>query len=853
MDKNLHLICNAHIDPVWLWDMEEGISAAISTFRMAANFCEEYDGFVFNHNEVVLYEWIEEQEPALFERIRRLVKAGKWHIMGGWYLQPDCNMPSGESFIRQMEMGRNYFQEKFGVTPTTAINFDPFGHSQGLVQLMAKAGFDSYLCCRPGQGDCPLPADDFIWVGFDGSKIMAHREGSYGTLMGEAGKKIREWLDKDGTKQEMLTGCVLWGVGNHGGGPSRLDLDEIGRLMAEENPDSGSKKGVWKPIHSTPEDYFADRRQKNEARSIEEPLVDRDLNSWAVGCYTSQIRIKQKHRQLEGELSLTEKMLSQAVSRGLLAYPEKELKEAQKILLFCEFHDILPGSSIQSVEEQSIRMLDQGLEIVGKWKRRAFFALLAGEPKAAEGEYPILIYNPHPYPVEGDFTCEFQLANQNWSEKYAMPVISSQGKILPSQVEKESCNMNLDWRKKVAFHAALKPASMNRFSANIQMQEMRPKNLPAMPGSSSDEEHFVFQTDSLLVKISKKTGLLDAYQVDNTEYVTPGACALVVLKTDCDPWGMNRHSYREEVGRFTLMDEAEGSWYSGVANERHAGVPAQIPSVRIIEKGVVRTVVEAVFSYGHSQACVRYIISARKKSIEMQVRVNWAEKGRFLKLEIPSCLKRAMPISETAYGAVKQQADGEEKVFQRWCGLWEAEKALTVINKGNYGVDFMDGRMRISMLHSAVYSAHPIGDRPLLVQDRFLPYIDQGEREFSFEIQGGDAKTRRENITQEAILFQEAPVAIPAFPSGDGRKADSVVTVDNNAVCLSAFRKPEGQDAYLIRLFESTGTAQKTWISFAEQGISMEISLNPYEVKTLRLDLQKKRLQECSILGRELS
>lgn len=226
--KDLHLICNAHIDPVWLWDMEEGISAAISTFRMAAVFCEEYDGLVFNHNEVVVYKWIEEMEPELFARIQELVRKGKWHIMGGWYLQPDCNMPGGESFIRQMEAGREYFREKFGKQPTTAINFDPFGHSRGLVQLMAKAGFDSYLFCRPGQGDCPLPADDFIWVGFDGSEIMAHRADTYGTLMGEAGKKVEEWMDAQNRKPEEkqpLAGCMLWGVGNHGGGPSRVDLE----------------------------------------------------------------------------------------------------------------------------------------------------------------------------------------------------------------------------------------------------------------------------------------------------------------------------------------------------------------------------------------------------------------------------------------------------------------------------------------------------------------------------------------------------------------------------------------------------------------------------------------------------
>ena len=111
--KTLYLICNAHLDPVWLWNMEEGISAALSTFHTAADFCENYDGFVFNHNEALLYQWIEEYDLPLFERIQKLVKAGKWHIMGGWYLQPDCNMPSGESFVRQIRSGQEYFREKF--------------------------------------------------------------------------------------------------------------------------------------------------------------------------------------------------------------------------------------------------------------------------------------------------------------------------------------------------------------------------------------------------------------------------------------------------------------------------------------------------------------------------------------------------------------------------------------------------------------------------------------------------------------------------------------------------------------------------------------------------------------------
>src|SRR3972149_3992688 len=125
----VHLICNAHIDPIWMWQWEEGAREAISTFRTAADFLEEFPDFVFNHNESLLYEWVEEFDPTLFDRIQRLVKAGRWNISGGWYLQPDCNMPGGETFVRLIATGRRYFAEKFGVRPLVAYNFDSLGHN----------------------------------------------------------------------------------------------------------------------------------------------------------------------------------------------------------------------------------------------------------------------------------------------------------------------------------------------------------------------------------------------------------------------------------------------------------------------------------------------------------------------------------------------------------------------------------------------------------------------------------------------------------------------------------------------------------------------------------------------------
>ena len=283
MKKNLHLICNAHIDPVWLWEIEEGVAETLSTFRVAADFCEDYKGFVFCHNEAMLYEWVEENDPALFGRIQKLVKKGKWHVMGGWYLQPDCNLPAGESFVRQILAGKYYFLEKFGVEPKTVINFDAFGHTRGLVDIMKHAGYDSYIFCRPEPDMLDLPAEDFNWVGFDGSKIACHRAyNSYESHRGEADEKIKGWMEKNRGKS---VGLVLWGIGDHGGGPSRIDYEKIEAL--------GKAEKEFKLIHSTPEAYF-EELQKTEAL----PDYDGLMNPRYTGCYTTQMRIKKLHRRL---------------------------------------------------------------------------------------------------------------------------------------------------------------------------------------------------------------------------------------------------------------------------------------------------------------------------------------------------------------------------------------------------------------------------------------------------------------------------------------------------------------------------------------------------------------------------
>ena len=823
----LHLICNAHLDPVWLWEWEEGAAEAISTFRCAADFCEEFDGFIFNHNEVTLYRWVEEYEPALFKRIQRLVKEGKWHIMGGWYLQPDCNMPSGESFVRQILIGRRYFREKFGVEPSTAINFDPFGHNRGLVQILRKAGYDSYLFCRPAQNDCPLPSDDFTWVGFDGSEIAGHRASTfYNSPLGKAREKIEDWMKSNPDKP---VGLVLWGVGNHGGGPSRVDLQRLAELKSE--------CAEFEIVHSTPEAYFSEVR----ASGTPLPRHENDINPWGPGCYTSQVRIKQRHRLLENMLYQTEKMASTAALQGLLEYPREEMREALRDLLVAEFHDILPGSSVQPVEDNGLRLMDHAIEILSRVRARTFFALASGQPKPREGEIPVMVYNPHPFPVRAVVECEFQLPDFQWGEQFTVPIVQQSGVALPCQVEQELGNLNLDWRKRAVFLAELAPSQMNRFDCALKVLPARPK-----PKLKKKNGIFSFKTDALETVVNARTGLIDRFVVDGFTYLKPEAFKLLVIADNEDPWETRHQSFRNVIGAFKPLSRAESARVSGVSGK-------SLDPVRVIEDGAVRTVIESVFRYGDSFAIVHYKLPKQGTEVEMAVRIHWNEKSKFLKLSVPSVFEDAACCGQVAFGVQTFPTTGRELAAQKWVAVVSEKdgRAVTCINAGSYGSDCAEGELRLSLLRSPAYSAHPIGDRPLVRQDRYSPRIDQGERLFRFWVNAGARTKRLECVDREALVHNERPFALSFYPSGAGDAPKAGVLLSNDVIQLAAFKKAEESEDYILRLFEPTGIKRATTILAPHLGLERRIEMNPFEIKTLRLDPNSRTLKEVNLLERE--
>lgn len=819
--RKLHLLSNAHLDPVWLWEWEEGAGAALSTFRAAASFCEEFDGYVFNHNEALLYQWVEDYEPELFKRIQKLVKQGRWHIMGGWYLQPDCNMPSGESMVRQILSGRHYFQRKFQVKPTTAINFDSFGHSRGLVQIMKQAGFDSYIFMRPDDRQAG-PQQEFVWVGFAGSELMAFQvEEGYNSKLGHSRQKIEAWLEKYPDKR---LGMVLWGVGNHGGGPTRKDLKEIYELI-------NSTTDV-EIIHSTPEQYFSEL--SNQIDRL--PRFADELNPRFVGCYTSMIRLKQKHRLLENELFRAEKMLSFAALQGLLEYPKAQLDAALHDLMVSEFHDILPGSSIQPAEEASLHLLGHGIELASRLKARAFFALAIGQQPAAEGEYPILVYNPHPYPVKGIFACEFVLADPNWEDRYSLPIVYQKGKRIPSQPEQEHCNLAVDWRKRVVFAAELAPTSMNRFDCRIEMLDSKPA-----PSLQEENGAFLFQTDELTVRINACTGLMDQYIVNGISYLQEGAFCPQVIEDNADSWRMDTNRFEPVIGQFQLMEQRAGSEFSGIKDKL-------LPSVRVIEDGEVRTVIEALLEYRSSVICLTYKLPKSGSEVEVHIRLYWNEKDKLLKLQIPTTLQQTDTLGQTMYGLQKLADDRTEAVAQKWSGLVTETLAVTLINNGTYGLDSSDGELRPTLVRSPGYTAHPFFDRPLMPADRFSPRIDQGERMYTFWLNAGDREERMTRIDREALSLNEQPYLLSFFPHGEGKSAKPLMQLEDETVLCTAFKQAEDGPGYIIRLFEPTGQARTTTVTMPAYHLQHTVKMKGFEIKSLRFLPQTGTIEPCTLM-----
>jgi alpha-mannosidase len=323
----LHLIANAHLDPVWLWPWQAGLDEVLNTCRTMCDLLDDYPDAVFTAGEAWRYAEIEAVDAGLFERIRGHVAAGRWALVGGWWIQPDCNFPSGFALERQIEAGKRFFLDRFGAFPAVAYNVDSFGHAASLPGYLRAAGQRFYVMMRPQEHEMALPARLFRWRGFeDGPEVLTFRiAGAYGTwgdLPTEDHLRHAASNLPDGVTHAM----AFYGIGDHGGGPTA-------RMISWLRDHREAFTGLRLEF-SSPARFFA--AVSEQLANV--PLVTGELQQHAVGCYSVE-------RGLKTRLRRAEHLVRQA---ELTAPDAPGLAEAWQHVAFNHFHDILGGTSIPS-------------------------------------------------------------------------------------------------------------------------------------------------------------------------------------------------------------------------------------------------------------------------------------------------------------------------------------------------------------------------------------------------------------------------------------------------------------------------------------------------------------------------
>lgn len=845
MKKTIHLVCNAHLDPVWQWTWEDGLAEAVSTFRIAVDFCEKHPDFVFNHNESLLYGWVKDHEPKLFSRIQQLVAQKQWHIAGGAYLQPDVNVPMGETHIRQFLYGLSFFKTHFNTRPTTAYNFDPFGHPEGFVQILVGCGMNGYLFCRPEFGTYDLPAGCFTWTDRSGKSITARRsDDHYLTASGtefDIDRKFPRFLEH--YKDESTT-LLLWGIGNHGGGVSHSEYRKILRFF-RKHPEYEFK-------HSTPETFITHARMLNENF----PVIHGELERNYAGCYTSMGRVKQALRAAEHLLLQTETQAALAWWFDGVTYPQQVLDNAWQDVMFNTFHDILPGSGISDVEKDALAQLGRVTTDLRALRMRILINRVQNQTKAKDGHVPIFISNPHGFAVNRTVAFEYATSNLFSIGSDKKIVLKCKGKMIPYQRVSPQHNCVGMWIVRLVVNVMLQPYEILRLDASlVDSKLVLPKRRKV------NQKSLCFMTRHGQLVINPNTGLIDSLVPMNAHrsIVKPDAMQPVLFEDLDHSWSCGDPKQLTEpkvapMGPawdkpdeyFTLACDQQAADFSPLAADKWSkSSKTQAQAIRIIEDGPIQTIVEVLFVCGPSSINRHYIISHADGRVEICDRIFYNHKDHMLKLHIPLNILPEQSRSETCYSVMKHPPADRyvEQLNKRWVAV-EAEDGtfLAILNDASNAHNLTHEALAINVLRSPAYSSFLMRKDDPYNDHRFTPRQDQGEHVRRYELIWGKDLCER-SLTQEAMLLNSEPYANIYYPHGRSKtnRPRHNLRVTPSNVQIAAVKKAQHDDALVVRLQELDG--QLTHAKLYIQGNKpIRITVDAYNLATVMIHQKDEQI-----------
>ena len=790
-DQTLHMIGNAHIDPVWLWRWQEGYHEALASFRSALDRLAEDPEFLFVSSSAQFYAWVEENNPAMFEEIRQRVREGRWEIVGGWWIQPDCNIPSGESFVRQALYGQRYFKSRFGVTARVGYNVDSFGHHGMLPQLLKKSGLDYYVFTRPNPQEMGMPSRLFWWESDDGSQVLAYRiPFEYCTWGKELDKHVRRAAGELRSPFDSL--MCFYGVGNHGGGPTKENLESIRRLDAA--PD------LPRLVFSTPNRYF----DCVERQNLPIPTLHRELQHHASGTYSVHSGIKRWNRRAEWALVTAEKWAALATVTTGLGYPLADLGRAWQGVLFNQFHDILAGTSIESAYEDARNLHGEAMTIADRALNAATQSLAwnIGIPQA-QGTTPIIVFNPHAWDSRVNVEVEFG----RFTDEYGL--LDDQRHPVPVQrVQSEATSGG---RNRLSFTADL-PA------LGYRVYHVAPNVTRPEPPAEFQASDTVLENRRFRLTINPTTGVVQSLydKQAETEAFTGDAAIPVVVEDRSDTWSHNVFSFRQQTGVFKPT------------------------SIRLVERGPVKSVVRVVSEYGRSRLIQDFTLYADLDYVDVRVTVDWQEEFKALKLRFPINCHFHRVTHEIPYGSVDRFANGEEEPGQSWVDVSGSSRqtgdrfGVSVINDSKYSQDVYIRDIGLTVLRSPIYAHHD----PMVPQDDGLyTFIDQMTQRFCYRIYPHIGGWEEAGTVQRAAELNQRPITLIGtyHPQGTLPQVASFVRAEPANVVVSVLKQAEDDDALILRAYETTRAATRASITLPTLGRAIEAQFGPCEIKTFRI------------------
>ncbi|MGA0198095.1 MAG: alpha-mannosidase [Prochlorotrichaceae cyanobacterium] len=840
--RHIHLLGHAHLDLAWLWPVAETWAAAERTFRSVLALQQEFPELIFAHSSPVLYHWLEQHLPDLFEGICQALQRGQWEAIAGLWVEPDTILPNGESLVRQVLYGQRYIQEHLGQRNRVAWLPDSFGFSAQLPQMLKRGGIDWFITQKLTWNDTTtFPHSLFQWQSTDGTIALA-------LMSAPIGKGIEPLAMMQGAMDwEAATGSqdYLWlpGVGDHGGGPSRDMLETVRR---------------WKTSPCFPqlgfsrlEDYLNRLEQTIDRSAL--PVWNQDLYlELHRGCYTSHGDQKQWNRQLEDLLYRAELWAAWAELLAGQPFPHQTLEEAWKLVLFNQFHDILPGSAIPEVFEQANHEWQEAQDLAAGILQRSLQTLrnrmILTNPLASDAIDPdinpdinpditIVVFNSTPHSVRNPFNTPSPTEPQNPAEVPFCPQLVS----IPT-----------DW---------LPPTLLSPNGLSWQAWDCEGKPLPTQPGVplidkspdtalAEDSKDSVERSSALLVSLPACPGVgyTQIHLRPTTEATQPPDCP-VVLQTTETHYSLDNGILRVTIDRSTgqiqqlyshilqrnlcqapvnqlqcFQDQGQywDAWNIDPEYEKHRLTSPQLQGCEVVEQGPLRASIRVCYQFQQSRIEQTYCLDWQSPVLKVDSYLNWHTDQVLLKVAFPWDFGTVTPqcMTESACGALERstqptnprEAAQWEIPLHRWLDLstsGESPWGISVLNTGKYGADVQGTQLRLSLLRSPCWPD---------------PQSDRGEHRFTYGIypHAGSWQTAQ-TVTAAQILNSRLdlmPLELRPIVSQPGASLPAratLLSLGSPTLQLMSFHPHLSQPGYVLRCYESAGQATTLQIQLSTQ------------------------------------